>query len=124
MKQHKFNSANGLWYELQGDVYIPCLILPGEDRAIGKWGRKYERYLKEHKPVRYTNLLTTGKLNAHLAEVDTRAVQMQSRLEEQFARREGITEALKESDPMTWVSRMTNIRNRVEEIVDREVIFA
>ena len=125
MEKYYYNSENGLWYELQGDYYIPCLILGEEDkRPIGRWGRKHLRYLKEHRPVLYMVLLLGGKLSGHLAEIDARATEMYDLLMKQMAEKEGINEQLKAKDPMTWVGAMNNIRNRVEEIVNAEVIFA
>ena len=125
MEKYIYNGNNGLWYALQGDYYIPCLILGEEDkRPIGKWGRTHLRYLKEHRPVLYTVLLLGGKLSGHLAEIDARATEMYDLLMKQMAEKEGINEQLKAKDPMAWVGAMNNIRNRVEEIVSAEVIFA
>ena len=125
MEKYIYNEQNGLWYELQGDYYIPCLVLDEEEtQPIGKWGRKYHRYIKEHRPVIYTALLLSGKLNSHLAEIDNRSTEMYDLLMKQLAESEGITEQLKEKDQMAWVGAMNNIRNRAEEIVNAEVIFA
>lgn len=124
MEKYYYNSENGLWYELQGDYYIPCLTLGEEDtRPIGKWGRKHLQYIKEYRPVLYTVLLLGGKLGSHLAEIDARAAEMYDRLMMQLAEKECINEQLKAKDPMAWVSAMNNLRNVVEEIVDTEVIF-
>ena len=125
MEKHIFNEQNGLWYELQGDYYIPCLVLDEEDtRPIGMWGRKHLRYIKAHRSALYTTLLINGKLNSHLTEIDNRAVEMFDRLVKQLAEKEGIIEQLKAQDQMAWVGAMNNIRNRAEEIVNAEVIFA
>ena len=125
MEKYIYNEQNGLWYELQGDYYIPCLVLDEEDsQPIGMWGRKYLRYIKEHRPVLHTTLLLSGKLNSHLAEIDNRAKEMFDLLVKQLAEKEGISEQLKAKEPMAWVGAMNNIRNRVEEIVNAEVIFA
>ena len=125
MEKYIYDNNNGLWYELQGDYYIPCLVLDEEDtQQIGKWGRKYLRYIKEHRPVLHTTLLLSGKLNSHLAEIDNRATEMFDRLVKQLAEKEGITEQLKATDQMAWVQCMNNIRNAAEEIVNAEVIFA
>ena len=125
MEKYIYNEQNGLWYELQGDYYIPCLVLDEEDtQPIGMWGRKYLRYIEEHRPVLYTTLLLSGKLNSHLAQIDKQATEMFDRLVKQLAKKEGITEQLKAKDPMTWVGAMNNIRNAAEEIVNTEVIFA
>ena len=125
MEKYIYNEQNGLWYELQGDYYIPCLVLDEEDtKSIGMWGRKHLRYIEEHRPVLYTTLLLSGKLSSHLAEIDNQATEMIDRLMKQLAEKEGITEQLKAQDQMTWVQRMNNIRNAAEEIVNAEVIFA
>ena len=125
MEKYIYNEQNGLWYELQGDYYIPCLVLDEEEtQPIGRWGRRYHRYIKEHRPVIYTTLLLGGKLNSHLAEIDNRATEMFDLLVKQLAEKEGITEQLKAHDQMAWVGAMNNIRNRAEEIVNAEVIFA
>ena len=93
---------NGLWYELQGDYYIPCLTLDEEDsQPIGMWCRKHLRYIKEYRPVRYTTLLLSGKLNSHLAEIDNRAIEMFDRLVKQLAEMEGITEQFKVQNQMS-----------------------
>ena len=125
MEKYIYNEQNGLWYELQGDYYIPCLVLDEEDtQPIGRWGRKHLRYIKEYRPVLYTVLLLGGKLSGHLAEIDARSTEMYDLLMKQMAEKEGINEQLKAKDPMVWVGAMNNIRNRVEEIVNAEVIFA
>lgn len=125
MEKYIFDKNNGLWYELQGDYYIPCLVLDEEDtQPIGMWGRKYLRYIKEYRPVIYTALLLSGKLNSHLAEIDSRATEMFDLLVKQLAEKEGITEQLKAQNQMAWVGAMNNIHNQAEEIVNAEVIFA
>ena len=125
MEKYIFNEQNGLWYELQGDYYIPCLTLDeAYARPIGMWGRKYLRYIKDHRPVLHTTLLLSGKLNSHLAEIDNQATEMFDRLVKQLAEKEGITEQLKAQDQMAWVGEMNNIRNRAAEIVNTEIIYA
>ena len=125
MKKYIYNEQNGLWYELQGDYYIPCLVLDEDDpQPIGMWGRKHLRYIKEHRPVLHTTLLLSGKLTSHLVEIDNRATEMFDRLVKQLTEKEGITEQLKAADQMAWVGAMNNIRNAVEEIVNTEIIFA
>ena len=125
MEKYIYNEQNGLWYELQGDYYIPCLVLDKEDtQPIGMWGRKYLRHIRENRPVLHTTLLLSGKLNSYLAEIDNRAAEMFDRLVKQLAEKEGITEQLKAQDQMAWVGAMNNIRNRAEEIENAEVIFA
>ena len=123
MEKYIYNEQNGLWYELQGDYYIPCLVLDEDSQPIGMWGRKYLRYIKEHRPIIYTTLLLSGKLNSHLAEIDNQATEMFDRLVKQMAEKEGITEQLKAQDQMAWVGAMNNIRNRIEEIVNQSIIF-
>ena len=125
MEKYIYNEQNGLWYELQGDYYIPCLVLDEEDtQPIGMWGRKRLDYLKKHRQALYTTLLVSGKLNSHLAEIDKRATEMFDLLVKQLAEKEGITEQLKAQDQMAWVGAMNNLRNAAEEIVNAEVIFA
>ena len=125
MEKYIYNEQNGLWYELQGDYYIPCLVLDEEDiQPIGMWGRKRLRYIKEHRPVLHTTLLLSGKLNNHLAEINQRASEMFDLLIKQLVEKEGITEQLKATNQMAWVGPMNNIRNRAEEIVNTEVIYA
>ena len=125
MDKYIYDERNGLWYELQGDYYIPCLTLPTEEeRPIGIWGQQHRRYLKEHKKAAYTMLLTNGKLNSYLADIDKQAEEMFSRLVKQLAEREGMTEALKAENQMLWIGRMANIRNRAMEIVNADLIFS
>ena len=125
MKKYKFDDRNGLWYELQGDYYLPCLKLPEEEQAyIGIWGQRHLRYLKEHRRVRYANLLTSGKLSSYLVDIDRQAEEMFEQLVKQMAEREGVTEQLKATDSMEWVRKMNSIRNRVVEITNSELIYA
>ena len=125
MEKYKFDENNGLWYELQGDYYLPCLKLPEEEQAyIGIWGQRHLRYLKEHRRVRYADLLTSGKLNSYLVDIDRQAEELFLRLVKQMAEREGVTEQLKVSNQMEWVRRMNNIRNRAVEITNSELIYA
>ena len=124
MDKYIYNEQNGLWYELQGDYYIPCLVLDEEDtQSIGMWGRKYLRYIKEHRPVIYTALLLSGKMNSYLAQIDNRAMEMFDRLMKQLAEKEGITEQLKAQDQMARVGAVNSIRNRAEEIINAEIIY-
>ena len=124
MEKYIYNEQNSLWYELQGDYYIPCLVLAEEEtQPIGTWGRKYFRYIKEHRPVLHTTLLLSGKLNSHLAEIDNQATELFDHLVKQLAKKEGITEQLKAQDQMAWVGAMNNIRSRAEEIVLSEIIY-
>ena len=125
MEKYIYDESNGLWYELQGDYYIPCLALPAEkeNKPIGVWGQRHLRYLKQHRKVLYTNLLTSGKLNSYLVDIDEQAEDMFLRLVKQIAEREGLTEQLKAENPMLWVQTMNSIRNRAMEIVNEEIIY-
>ena len=125
MEKRIYDEQNGLWYELQGDYYLPCLTLPEvEHKAIGVWGQRHLRYIKEHKRVFYTNLLTACKLNSYLADIDEQAEEMFSRLVKQLAEKENITEKLKAENQMEWVGKMNNIRNRAMEIINSDLICA
>ncbi len=125
MDKYIFDEKNGLWYELQGDYYLPCLKLPKEkEQPIGIWGQRHRRYLRKNRKVLYADLLTSGKLNGYLADIDRQAEEMFSRLVRQMAEAEGITEKLKADDMMSWVGRMNGVRSRAAEIVNAELIFA
>ena len=124
MEKVIYNEKNGLWYELQGDYYIPCLKLPEEEQQpIGIWGQRHLRYIKQNRKVLYLNLLTSGKLNGYLTDLDKQAEEMFSQLVKQIAEREGITEQLKADNQMEWVGRMNNIRSRATEIIGKEFIY-
>ncbi len=125
MENRFYDEKNGLWYEKQGDYYLPCILLPEEENEpIGIWGQRHLRYLKQHRRVLYTNLLTSGKLNSHLAELNKQAEDMFFRVVKQLAEKEGVTEKLKAENQMEWVGRMNNIRARATEIVNTDLIFA
>lgn len=113
-------------YVRQGDYLLPCLFLPAEkeNKPIGVWRQRHLRYLKQHRKVLYTNLLTSGKLNSYLADIDKQAEDMFLRLVKQMTEREGVTEQLKAKNQMEWVGRMNNIRSRVAEIVNAELIYS
>ena len=121
MEKYITDERTGLKYELVGDYY---LVVgddePEEDQPIGVWGQRHLRYLKEHHRVLYANLLTSGELNAYLADIDRQAEELFLRLVKQMADAEGITETLKADDQMEWVKRMNNIRSRATEIVNSE----
>ncbi len=124
MEKYIYNEQNGLWYEMQGDCYLPCLKLPEEEAVhIGIWGQRHRRYLKDHHKALYTSLLTSGKLNSYLADIDRWAEAMFSRLVKQLSEKEGVTEALKAENQMLWVQRMNNIRSVAMEIVSSELIY-
>ena len=109
---------------MQGDYRLPNLTLPAEDeRTIGVWGQRRLHYLKNHRKVLYYNLLTSSKLHSHLADTEEQARALFSRLVRELAEKEGVTEQLKSADQMVWVRRMNNIRSRVTEVVNAEVIF-
>ena len=112
-------------YVRQGDYNLPCLSLPAEkeNKPVGVWGQRHLRYLRQHRKVFYTNLLTSGKLDSYLADIDKQAEDMFFRLVEQMAEREGVTEQLKAENQIEWVGRMNNICSRAAEIVNAELIF-
>lgn len=124
MEKYIFDQSNGLWYELQGDYYILCLVLDEAGTSpIGMWGRKHEQYLKEHRPVLYSDLVLSRKLYSYLADIDTQARNKLHLLITQLAEKEGINEQLKAQDQMVWVGAMNSIRNRAEEIMLQEPIY-
>ena len=125
MEKYIYDEKIGLWYELQGDYYIPCLKLPDEEqRPIGIWGQRHLRYLRQHRKVLYTELQITGKLNDYLANLNNQAENMILELVKQMAAREGVTEQLKAQDQMLWVHRMNSIRDRAMETVNNDLIYA
>ena len=125
MKKRFYDEKNGLWYEKQGDYYLPCLSLPEEEqKPVGVWGQRHLRYIKQHKRVFYANLLTSCKLNSYLADVDEQAKNMFSRLVKDLAEKENVTEKLKAENQMLWVQRMNSIRNRATEVVNADLIYA
>ena len=124
MEKYITDERTGLKYELVGDYY---LVVgddePEEDQPIGVWGQRHLCYLKEHRRVRYTTLLTGGELNAYLADIDRRAEELFLRLVKQMADADGISETLKANDQMEWVGRMNNVRSRAFEIVEVDIIY-
>ena len=125
MEKVIYDEKNGLWYELQGDYYLPCLKLSeGEQQPVGLWGQRHLRYIKQNRKMLYLNLLTSGKLNGYLSDLDKQAEDMFSRLVKQMAEREGVTEKLKAENQMEWVGRMNNIRSRAKEVINNELIFS
>ncbi len=124
MKKHIYNEQTGISYTLQGDYYLPDLALSDEEeQSIGLWGQRHLRYIKQHRKVLYLNLLTSGKLNGYLADINKQAEDMLSRLVEQMAEREGVTEELKANSQKEWVARMNNIRSRATETVNHDIIY-
>ena len=118
-----FEQSGGT-YTLQGDYRLPNLTLPAEEeRPIGVWGQRRLNYLKHHRKVLFYNLLTSGKLHSHLADVEEEAQILFSRLVKEYAEKEGVSEQLKAADQMAWVWQMNNIRSRATEVVNSEVVF-
>ena len=126
LKQHIHDNANGLDYTLVNDYYLPNLTAaaPAEQLPIGRWGRLHKNYLKEHHPIRYNQLVLSGKLGSYLAKLDEQAEEQLALIVQQMQEAEDVTEALKVANQMEWVQRMNSIRNRAEEIVKDELIFA
>ena len=121
MDQYIYDETNGLWYERDGNYYIPCLKLP--EINIGIWGERYLTYIREHKKLLHTKLMINGTLYTHLAEINQQAEDMFSELVNQMKTNEGITEQLKAQNQMEWVRRMNNIRQRANEIIYKELIY-
>lgn len=122
MEQFIFDERNGLWYELCGDYYLPCLEAP-ESPRVGKFGRLRNTFLRERQGAIYTGMLYSGKLNAHLEEIDRQANEMLDRLVWEYTSAEQISEERKANDQMAWVQTMNSIRNRAEEVVLSELIY-
>ena len=123
MEKTIYDESNGLWYELRGDYYIPCLTIPAqEERPIGVWGQRHLRYIKKERTALYMELLTSGKLSTYLADINEQATEQMLLLTKQMAEREGVTEQLKAQDQVLWVQRMNSIRDRAMEIVNSELI--
>ena len=124
MDKYIFDESIGLWYELQGDYYIPCLILSEEEtQPISLWGQRHKQYLKEHKQFLYTTMLMDGTLNRYLADLNQQAEQMFHRLIEEMAQKQGVTEQLKAENQMEWVRQMNACKAQAEEIVKFELIY-
>ncbi|MBS6261952.1 MAG: TnpV protein [Clostridium sp.] len=125
MEKYIYDNSNSLWYELYGNYYLPCLVIPEEEiHTIGIWGRKHQHYLRQHRSMVYTVLVLSGKLYSYLAEIDTQVRNKLDLLVIQLAEKEGINDQLKEQNQLAWVRAMNNIRNRAEEIILKELIFA
>lgn len=124
MKKTIFEEMGGT-YIRHGDYLIPCLTLPEEEqRFIGVWGQRHKRYLKEHKRAIYITLLTSGRLNSYLADIEEQAQKRFERIVEQMKQEQGITEQLKIENQMEWVARMNNIQACAREIVDKEIVYS
>lgn len=126
MKKHFTDETTGISYTLQGDYYLPDLALPTEEQKsnIGVWGMRHANYLKQNHKVVYYNLLTSGKLSSYLTDINERAEDMFQQLVKELSEKEDVTEQLKATDPMLWVQKMNNIRNRAKELVDTEIIYS
>ena len=125
MDKYIYDDKNGLWYELQGDYYIPCLILPAEkEQPIGLWGQRHLRYLKEYRRSTYITLLTSGRLNDYLADIDRQAQKRLFLLTKQIAEQENVNEQLKADNAMLWVQKMNEIQSRVRDMIFSEIIYA
>ena len=121
MDKYIFDESNGLWYELTGDYYFPCLTVPTEEeQPVDVWGQRHRRYLKKYRSALYNALLLSGKLNSYLADIDQQAQELFDSIIQQMTQSQGITETLKATDQMVWVGSMNNIRKTVEEIVHKE----
>lgn len=116
---------NGGAYTQVGDYLLPNLSLPAEEKEtnIGVWAMRHKRYLKQNHKVCYYNLLTSGKLNSYLADIEEQAQNLFSRMVKYLAEKENVTEKLKSDNPMLWAQKMNNIRNRAMEIVNEQVIY-
>ena len=124
MEKFIYDGNNGLWYELQGDYYIPCLKLPNEEqKEIGIWGMRHLDYLKQHRKATYNRLQAEFKLNSYLYDINSQAEEMFDTLIKRFKQTEGITEQLKADNQMEWAVRMNNIRCRANEIINKELIY-
>ena len=125
MEKYIFDKSNGLWYEWQGDYYIPCLKLPEQEtKEIGVWGMRHLEYIKHHRKGFYTSLVLDCKLNRYLADINKQAEEMFNTLILEYKTAEGITEQLKADNQIEWVRRMNNIRHCATEIVNNELIYA
>ena len=123
MKKYITDEKTGISYTLVGDVYLPNLISTDTNYEIGFWGQRHKDYLKQYHRVRYYNLLTSGKLNSYMHDIDVQATKMYDNLVKQLAENQGITEQLKTDDMMAWVSAMNNIANQAREIVNARLIY-
>ena len=124
MEKIIYDENNGLWYELQGDYYFPCLKLPNEEqKEIGIWGMRHLDFLKQHRKATYNRLQAEFKLNSYLYDINSQAEEMFDTLIKRFKQTEGITEQLKANNQMEWVVRMNNIRCRANEIINKELIY-
>ena len=125
MEKTIYDESNGLWYELRGDYYFPCLTVPAqEERPLGIWGQRHLNYIKTERKALYTELVTSGRLNTYLADINEQATEQMLLLTKQMAEREGVNEQLKAQDQILWVARMKSIRDRAVEIINHDLIYA
>ena len=123
MKKQIYDEKNGMSYTLHGDYYLPDLVLREEEPTYGKYGMLQKQFLKEHRPIRYQNLLLSGKLTAHLNQIDQEATEQVEMLMKQMAEKQDVNENLKRQDQMKWVRLMNNIKVSAEEIVLKERVY-
>ena len=123
MKKQIYDEKNGMGYTLHGDYYLPDLVLREEKPTYGKYGMLRKQFLKEHRPIRYQNLLLSGKLTAHLNQIDQEVTEQVEVLMKQMAEKQGVNENLKRQDQMKWVRLMNNIKVSAEEIVLKERVY-
>lgn len=125
LEKSTHDNANGLDYTLVNDHYLPNLTVaaPAEQHPTGQWGRLHKKYLEEHRPVRYNQLVLSGKLGSYLVALDKQVDEQLSLIIRQMQDAEGVTQALKAENQLEWVRRMNSIRNRAEEIIQKELIF-
>lgn len=124
MKKQIYNEKNGLWYEMHGDYYLPCLTLPPEgNKPIGIWGQRHLQYIRQHKRSFYSSLLTSGKLNSYLVDINTLAGSMFDTLLEVYKQKYEITEELKSTNQMEWVQKMNSIREMIREVIFNDIVY-
>ena len=123
MKKQIYDEKNGMSYTLHGDYYLPDLVLREEEPTYGKYGMLRKQFLKEHRPIRYQNLLLSGKLTAHLNQIDQEVTEQVEVLMKQMAEKKGVTEELKAQDQMKWVRLMNNIKASAEEIILKNMVY-
>ena len=123
MKKQIYDEKNGMGYTLHGDYYLPDLVLREEEPTYGKYGMLRKQFLKEHRPIRYQNLLLSGKLTAHLNQIDQEVTEQVEVLMKQMAEKQGVNENLKRQDQMKWVGLMNNIKVSAEEIVLKDMVY-
>lgn len=123
MKKQIYDEKNGMSYTLHGDYYLPDLVLREEEPTYGKYGMLRKQFLKEHRPIRYQNLLLSGKLTAHLNQIDQEVTEQVEVLMKQMAEKQGVNENLKRQDQMRWVRLMNNIKASAEETVSLELVY-